>query len=61
MSTDPLLDPEIAGVGNGAPLAGPGVTAPSLSGAGTRFLSDILVELGFVSEQRGRGGGADRP
>ena len=50
MSSDPLADPEVAGVGNGAPLSSPGVTAPSLSGAGTRFLSDILVELGFVSE-----------
>jgi hypothetical protein len=28
------------------------VTAPTLSGAGRRFLSDILVELGFVSEQQ---------
>src|ERR687896_328173 len=38
----------IAGPGSGPPLSGPGVTAPSLSGAGRRFLSDILVELGFV-------------
>jgi Type II secretion system (T2SS), protein E, N-terminal domain len=49
MSTDPLMG-EIAGPGSGPPLAGPGVTAPSLSGAGRRFLSDILVELGFVDE-----------
>jgi hypothetical protein len=41
---------EIAGPGSGPPLTGPGVTPPSLSGAGRRFLSDILVELGFVSE-----------
>jgi hypothetical protein len=41
---------EIAGPGSGPPLGGPGVTSPSLSGAGGRFLSDILVELGFVSE-----------
>ena len=27
-----------------------GVSPPSLSGAGRRFLSDILVELGFVEE-----------
>ena len=49
MSTDPLMG-EIAGPGSGPPLSGPGVTAPSLSGAGRRFLSDILVELGFVDE-----------
>jgi Type II secretion system (T2SS), protein E, N-terminal domain len=49
VSTDPLLG-EIAGPGSGPPLSGPGVTAPSLSGAGRRFLSDILVELGFVDE-----------
>jgi type II secretion system (T2SS) protein E len=42
----------IAGPGSGAPLAGPGVTPPSLSGAGRRFLSDILVELGFVTESQ---------
>jgi hypothetical protein len=40
----------IAGPGTGAPLTGAGVTPPSLSGAGRRFLSDILVELGFVTE-----------
>ena len=49
MSTDPLMG-EIAGPGSGAPLSGSGVTPPSLSGAGRRFLSDILVELGFVEE-----------
>jgi hypothetical protein len=49
MSTDPLMG-EIAGPGSGPPLKGPGVTPPSLSGAGRRFLSDILVELGFVDE-----------
>ena len=49
MSTDPLMG-EIAGPGSGPPLTGPGVTSPSLSGAGGRFLSDILVELGFVDE-----------
>ena len=49
MSTDPLMG-EIAGPGSGPPLRGPGVTAPRLSGAGRRFLSDILVELGFVDE-----------
>ena len=52
MSTDPLLGAPIAGPGNGAPLSGPGVTAPSLSGASSRFLSDILVELGFVTESQ---------
>ena len=41
---------EIAGPGSGPPLSGSGVTPPSLSGAGRRFLSDILVELGFVDE-----------
>src|SRR5688500_16388399 len=40
----------IAGPGSGPPLSGPGVTPPTLSGAGRRFLSDILVELGFVDE-----------
>ena len=50
MSTDPLMG-AIAGPGSGPPLSGPGVTPPSLSGAGRRFLSDILVELGFVSEE----------
>ena len=49
MSTDPLMG-EIAGPGSGPPLSGPGVTSPTLSGAGRRFLSDILVELGFVDE-----------
>jgi hypothetical protein len=43
---------EIAGPGSGPPLSGPGVTPPSLSGAGRRFLSDILVELGFVDEDQ---------
>ena len=50
MSADPLTG-EIASAGSGPPLSGPGVTSPSLSGAGRRFLSDILVELGFVEEQ----------
>src|SRR5215208_1183021 len=50
MSTDRLLGAPIAGPGSGSPLSGPGVTAPSLSGASSRFLSDILVELGFVTE-----------
>ncbi|MET0616001.1 MAG: hypothetical protein ABW142_11175 [Thermoleophilaceae bacterium] len=49
MSADPLMG-EIAGPGSGPPLSGPGVTPPSLNGAGRRFLSDILVELGFVDE-----------
>jgi hypothetical protein len=49
VSTDPLMG-EIAGPGSGPPLSGPGVTPPSLSGAGRRFLSDILVELEFVSQ-----------
>jgi hypothetical protein len=51
VSTDPLVG-EIAGPGSGPPLAGPGVTPPSLSGAGRRFLSDIMVELGFVDEEQ---------
>jgi len=50
MSTDPLLGAPIAGPGNGAALSGPGVTAPTLSPASSRFLSDILVELGFVTD-----------
>jgi Type II secretion system (T2SS), protein E, N-terminal domain len=50
MSADPLTG-EIAGPGSGPPLSAPGVTAPTLSGAGRRFLSDILVELGFVDEE----------
>ena len=49
MSADPLTG-TIASPASGPPLSGPGVTAPTLSGAGRRFLSDILVELGFVSE-----------
>jgi hypothetical protein len=49
VSTDPLMG-EIAGPGSGPPLSGAGVTPPSLNGAGRRFLSDILVELGFVEE-----------
>ena len=28
--------------------AGNGLTPPSLTGAGRRFLSDLIVELGFV-------------
>lgn len=51
MSTDPLTG-AIAGPGSGPPLTGPGVTPPTLSGAGRRFLSDILVELGFVDEEQ---------
>jgi Type II secretion system (T2SS), protein E, N-terminal domain len=51
MSTDPLMGASIAGPGSGAPLTGAGVTPPSLSGAGRRFLSDILVELGFVTAE----------
>jgi hypothetical protein len=51
MSTDPLIGASIAGPGSGAPLTGAGVTPPSLSGAGRRFLSDILVELGFVTDE----------
>jgi hypothetical protein len=51
VSSDPLMG-EIAGPGSGPPLTGPGVTPPSLSGAGRRFLSDILVELGFVDEEQ---------
>src|SRR3954462_1709453 len=43
---------EIAGPGSGPPLTGPGVTPPTLSGAGRRFLSDILVELGLVSQEQ---------
>ncbi len=34
----------------GGSLSGPGVSSPTLSGAGRRFLSDILVELGFVEQ-----------
>jgi hypothetical protein len=49
--SDPLMG-EIAGPGSGPPLSGPGVTPPSLNGAGRRFLSDILVELGFVSQEQ---------
>ncbi len=49
MSADPVTG-TIASPASGPPLSGPGVTAPTLSGAGRRFLSDILVELGFVSE-----------
>jgi hypothetical protein len=49
VSTDPFTG-EIANAGSGPPLSGPGVTPPSLNGAGRRFLSDILVELGFVDE-----------
>ncbi len=51
MSADPLTG-TIASPASGPPLSRPGVTAPTLSGAGRRFLSDILVELGFVSEQK---------
>jgi hypothetical protein len=49
LSTDPALG-AIAGPGSGPPLSGPGVTAPTLSDAGRSFLSDIMVELGFVDE-----------
>jgi Type II secretion system (T2SS), protein E, N-terminal domain len=52
MSTDPLMGASIAGPGSGASLSGAGVTPPSLSGAGRRFLSDILVELGFVTQDQ---------
>ena len=61
MSTEPLLGAPVAGPGSGSPLSGAGVTAPSLSAASSRFLSDILVELGFVSEVTGRRGGPDGP
>ena len=50
MSSDPLLGAPVAGPGNGSPRSGAGVTAPSLNPASSRFLSDILVELGFISE-----------
>ena len=50
MSTDPLLGAEIAAPGSGPALSGAGVTPPSLNDAGRRFLSDILVELGFVDK-----------
>lgn len=52
MSTDRLVGASIAGPGSGAPLSGAGVTPPSLGGASRRFLSDILVELGFVTESQ---------
>jgi hypothetical protein len=52
MSTDPLLGAPTAAPAGGSPLSGPGVTAPTLSPASSRFLSDILVELGFVSESQ---------
>jgi Type II secretion system (T2SS), protein E, N-terminal domain len=48
VSTDPVPGASIAGPGSGPALSGAGVTPPSLSGASGRFLSDILVELGFV-------------
>ena len=51
MSTDPLLG-AVAGPASGPPLSRPGVTPPRLSDAGRRFLSDILVELGFVDQAR---------
>ena len=47
MSSEPLPGAAIAGPGNGVPLSGAGVTPPSLSGAGRRFLSDIPAETGF--------------
>ena len=47
MSADPLADPLASAVPGGS-LSGAGVTSPSLSGAGGRFLSDIVVGLGFV-------------
>ena len=52
MSTDPVTRASIAAPGTGSALSGAGVTPPSLSGAGRRFLSDILVELGFVTESQ---------
>ena len=45
MSAEPVAGAVVTGG-----LSGPGVSPPSLSGAGRRFLSDILVELGFVDE-----------
>ena len=45
MSAEPAPAPVAGGS-----LSGPGVSAPTLSGAGRRFLSDILVELGFVEQ-----------
>ena len=42
-------EPVTAGVVAGG-LSGAGLSRPSLNGAGRRFLSDILVELGFVDE-----------
>ena len=50
MSADPLADPLASAVPGGS-LSGAGVTSPSLSGAGGRFLSDIVVELGFVDPE----------
>ncbi|HET8822999.1 MAG TPA: hypothetical protein VFM57_15750 [Thermoleophilaceae bacterium] len=51
MSTDSLPG-AVAGPASGPPLSRPGVTPPTLSDAGRRFLSDILVELGFVDQER---------
>jgi hypothetical protein len=51
VSVDPVTEP-IASPASGPPLSGPGVTSPRLTGAGRRFLSDILVELGFVEEHQ---------
>ncbi len=44
------VEPASAGPVLAGGLSGPGVTPPSLNGAGRRFLSDILVELGFVEQ-----------
>ena len=49
MSIDPVAAGPLPVAGG---LAGPGVTAPSLTGAGRRFLSDIVVELGFVDPEQ---------
>lgn len=46
----PLPGAPLAGPADGPALSAPGVVAPTLSGAGRRFLSDILVELGFVDQ-----------
>jgi type IV pilus assembly protein PilB len=46
------LDPE--GRGTGAERPGTGITPPSRRGGSSRFLTDVLVELGFCEEQRVR-------
>ena len=54
MTEPPALRPVEAAEAGDTEAQGPvaGITPPRRRGGGTRFLSDVIAELGFVSEER---------